>query len=202
MKPEELPVHDEYGRLLEDRGVWRQATTLEGAGELTARWLEGGSSYQPGHFAPASDDETKPIAAGLAELNRNGLFTKESQPGIRSSTAAQRQYVTGFCSAATAHGLLALSTRTELVTVAHAPGEASSAAIPVTLAGTEITTVLGSSENPVAEEQIQDWAGETNDALALLLADSWYVEILDPVWGRNDVLLPAVLGALKGADQP
>ncbi|MFP5366878.1 MAG: DUF6919 domain-containing protein, partial [Actinomycetes bacterium] len=34
--------------------------------------------------------------------------------------------------------------------------------------------------------------------LALLRADSWYVEILDPVWGRDDVLLPAVLGALTG----
>ncbi|MGN7149579.1 DUF6919 domain-containing protein [Arthrobacter sp. SAFR-179] len=202
MKPEEVPVHDQYGRLLEDRGVWRQATTLEAAGELTARWLEGGSSYQPGHFAAGSDDETKPIAAALAELNRNGLFTRESQPGIRVGDAAQRQYVTGFCSAGTAGSLLALSTRTELVTVAHAPGEASSAAIPVTLAGPEITTVLGSSENPVEEDQIRDWADETNDALALLLADSWYVEILDPVWGRNDVLLPAVLVALKEAEQP
>ena len=48
------------------------------------------------------------------------------------------------------------------------------------------------------EEQIKAWSDETNDSLALLLADSWYVEILDPVWGRNDVLLPAVLGALTG----
>ncbi|MFP5311114.1 MAG: DUF6919 domain-containing protein [Actinomycetes bacterium] len=202
MQPEELPAHDQYGRLLEDRGVWRQATTLAAAGELTARWLQGDSSYQPGHFAAGSDDETRPIAAALAELNRNGLFTKESQPGMLPGAAAQRQYVTGFCSPATARSLLALSARTDLVTVAHAPGEASSAAIPVTLAGSEITTVLGSSENPVTDEQIRDWAEETNDALALLLADSWYVEILDPVWGRNDVLLPAVLDALKGAAQP
>ncbi|MFC9771580.1 MULTISPECIES: DUF6919 domain-containing protein [unclassified Pseudarthrobacter] len=198
MKPEEIPARDQYGRLLEDRGVWRQATTLEAAGELTARWLEGGSSYQPGHFAADYDDETNPIAAALAELNRNGLFTKESQPGIQDGAAAQRQYVTGFCSAATAGELLALSTRTELVTIAHAPGEASSAAIPVTLDGSEVVTVLGSSENPVNEDQIKAWADETNDSLALLLADSWYVEILDPVWGRNDVLLPAVLGALTG----
>ncbi|ACL38047.1 conserved hypothetical protein [Pseudarthrobacter chlorophenolicus A6] len=200
MKPEEIPARDQYGRLLEDRGVWRQATTLEGAGELTARWLEGGSSYQPGHFAPGYDDETNPIAATLAELNRNGLFTRESQPGILGGAGAQRQYVTGFCSGAAAGELLALSTRTELVTIAHAPGEASSAAIPVTLDGTEVVTVLGSSENPVNEEQIKAWADETNDSLALLLADSWYVEILDPVWGRNDVLLPAVLGALTGQD--
>ena len=198
MKPEEVPVHDQFGRLLADRGVWRQATTLEAAGELTARWLEGGSSYQPGHFAAGYDDETSPIAAALAELNRNGLFTKESQPGILAETEAQREYVTGFCSAATARELLALSTRSELVTVAHAPGDASSAAIPVTLAGTEVVTVLGSSENPVDEDQIRDWANETNDSLALLLADSWYVEVLDPVWGRTVVLLPAVLKTLTG----
>ncbi|PNI08733.1 hypothetical protein CXX84_09055 [Arthrobacter sp. AFG7.2] len=200
MKPEELPARDQFGRLLEDRGVWRQATTLAAAGELTARWLAGASSYQPGHLAPGFDEETTPIAAALAELNRNGLFTKESQPGLMSGPAVQREYVTGFCSATMAGALLSLSTRTELVTVAHAPGEESSAAIPVTLAGTEVTTVLGSSENPVDEEQIRDWAEETNDHLALLLADSWYVEILDPVWGRTDVLLPAVLGALTGQD--
>jgi hypothetical protein len=82
------------------------------------------------------------------------------------------------------------------VTVAHAPGEASSAAIPVTLDGGEVVTVLGSSENPVTEDQIRDWAEETNESLALLLADSWYVEVLDPAWGRNDVLLPAVFAAL------
>jgi len=202
MKHEELPVHDEYGRRLEDRGVWRQATTLEAAGELTARWLEGGSSYQPGHLAAEFDDETRPIAPALAGLNRNGLFTKESQPGILAEGAAQREYVTGFCSTAVAGQLLALSIRTELVAVAHAPGEASSAAIPVTVAGAEINTVLGSSENPVEEAQIRDWAEETNDALALLLADSWYVEILDPVWGRSGVLFPAILQALKGAEQP
>jgi hypothetical protein len=197
MDPQEVPTHDQFGRLLEDRGVWRQATTLAAAGELTARWLEGASQYQPGTFAPGFDDETRPLAAALAELNRNGLFTKESQPGVRTGSAAQRQYVTGFCSAAAATALLALSTRTELVTLAHAPGEASNAAIPVTLAGTEVTTVLGSSENPTAEEQVQDWADETNDALALLLSDSWYVEIFDPVWGRNDLLLPQVLAALQ-----
>lgn len=123
----------------------------------------------------------------MAELNRNGLFTRESQPGLRSETAAQREYVTGFCNAGLAAELLALSTRSELVAVAHAPGDSSNAAIPVTTAGTEVTTVLGSSENPVDDGQIRDWADETNDSLALLLADSWYVEILDPVWGRTGV---------------
>jgi hypothetical protein len=202
MKPEELPERDEYGRLLADRGVWRQATTLAAAGELTARWLEGGSSYQPGHFAAGFDEETVPLAGALAELNRNGLFTRESQPGRKTDSGAQREYVTGFCTAGVAGQLLDLSTRTELVTVAHAPGESSRAAIPVTLAGSDVTLVLGSSENPVAEDQIRDWADETNDTLALLLADSWYVEVLDPVWGRTGVLLPATLSALHSSAGP
>ena len=199
MEPTQAEVRDQFGRNLEDKGAWRQATTLDAAGELTARWLEGNSEYQPATFTARYDDETEPIAVELAALNRSGLFTKESQPGLQADGTAQRQYVTGFCSAETAAGLLALSTRSELVTVAHAPGEASSASIPVTLDGGEVVTVLGSSENPVTDDQIRDWAGETNDSLALLLADSWYVEILDPAWGRNDVLLPAVRAALTAA---
>jgi hypothetical protein len=113
----------------------------------------------------------------------------------------QRAYVTGFCSAESAAALLDLSGRTGLVTVAHAPGEASQAAIPVTLRDGEVVTVLGSSEGPVGEDQLRDWSEEANDTLALLLAESWYVEIFDPVWGRNGLLLPAVLRALTG-DQP
>ncbi|MNG29014.1 hypothetical protein D3C84_1143720 [compost metagenome] len=57
--------------------------------------------------------------------------------------------------------------------------------------------MLGSSENPVDDDQLRDWSDETNETLALVLADSWYVEVLDPVWGRNDLLLPEVLSALR-----
>jgi hypothetical protein len=187
---------DSFGRLLADREVWRQAATIPAAGELTARWLEGRSEYQPGTFAPGIDEETKGIAAQLAELNRNGLFTKESQPGVLAEGHAQRAYLTAFCTTEAASALLLLSARTGLVTVAHAPGEASHASIPVTVQQDEVVTVLGSSESPVSPGQLDDWSEEANEALALVLADSWYVEIFDPVWGRNGVLLPAIHKAL------
>ena len=48
------------------------------------------------------------------------------------------------------------------------------------------------SQLTLAEKQVADY----RTVSATTLADSWYVEILDPVWGRNDVLLPAVLAAL------
>lgn len=193
---------DTYGRLLVDREVWRQATTLAAAGELTARWLEGRSQYQAGTLAPGFDDETGPIAGQLAEINRSGFFTKESQPGlVADARLKQREYVTGFCSAESARLLLQLSAQTEFIAVAHAPGEAGSASIPVTLDGDEIVTVLGTSETPAESEQIRDWAEESNETLALLLADSWYVEVLDPLWGRNQHLLPAVLDALGSGQE-
>lgn len=191
---------DSFGRLLADREVWRQAGTIPAAGELTARWLEGRSQYQPGTFAPGFDDETTAIAGELAELNRNGLFTRESQPGVLAEGHSQRAYVTGFCSVESAAALLALSGGTDLVTVAHAPGEASQSSIPVTLQDGEVATVLGSSEGPAGEEQLRDWSEEANDTLALLLAESWFVEVFDPVWGRNGLLLPAVLTALAGVE--
>ena len=191
---------DSYGRLLADREIWRQAGTIPAAGELTARWLEGRSEYQPGTFTPGFDDETKAIAGELAGLNRNGLFTKESQPGVLTEGHAQRAYVTAFCGAGAAAALLELSARTDLVTVAHAPGEASESSIPVTIVDGEVVTVLGSSEGPVADDQLRDWSEEANETLALLLADSWYVEVFDPVWGRNGALLSAVLEALAGVE--
>lgn len=191
---------DSFGRLLADREVWRQAGTIPAAGELTARWLEGRSEYQPGTFTPVCDAETEAIAGELAELNRHGLFTRESQPGVLADGHAQRAYVTGFCSAESASALLDLSTRTGLVTVAHAPAESSQASIPVTLLGDAVVTVLGSSEGPVSEEQLRDWTEEANETLALLLAESWYVEVFDPVWGRHGVLLPAVLEALEAVE--
>src|SRR6476661_1249316 len=98
MEPTEADIRDQFGRRLEDKGAWRQAITLEAAGELTARWLEGHSEYQAATFTVRYDDETEPIAAELAALNRNGLFTKESQPGLLTDDSAQRQYVTAFCS--------------------------------------------------------------------------------------------------------
>jgi hypothetical protein len=97
--------------------------------------------------------------------------------------------------------LLRLSAGTEFIAIAHAPGEVSQASVPVTLHDGEVVTVLGSSENPVESEQIQDWARESNETLALVLADSWYVELLDPVWGRQQHLLPAVLESLKSAPE-
>ncbi len=187
---------DEHGRLLADREVWRQATTLPAAGELTARWLEGASQYQPGTLTARIDAETAPIAVELARVNRSGFFTKESQPGVDVAGLKQRQYLTGYADPETAVHLLRLSAASDIVAMVHAPGEPSQVSVPVTVQGGDVVTVLGVNESPIEEAELRDWAAESNDSLALLLASSWFVELFDPVWGREDHLLPAVLAAL------
>ena len=72
----------------------------------------------------------------------------------------------------------------------------SRASIPVTLQDAVIVTVLGTSESPIEADELSDWSTEANESLALVLAESWYVEVFDPVWGRNEVLFDAVLEAL------
>ena len=157
---------DSYGRLLADREVWRQAGTLAAAGELTARWLEGTSEYQPGTLAPRFDDETLPIAGQLAELNRTGLFTKESQPGLGPDAGhAQREYVTGFCSAESAALLLRLSAETELIAIAHAPGEVSRPPFPSPCTAAKWSPFWEAVKIRWSRSGSSDWARESNETM-------------------------------------
>src|SRR6476661_4909933 len=73
---------DGFGRLLADREVWRQASTIAAAGELTARWLEGESQYQPGAFSAGVDDETRAIAGELARLADRRPRTTRLRDGL------------------------------------------------------------------------------------------------------------------------
>jgi hypothetical protein len=80
---------DEDGRAEEHRLLWSQPTTISQLGELTAQWPEGTITYQPGCFASAPDPETADPIEVLAAVNRAGLFTTFSQPGIPRQAAAR-----------------------------------------------------------------------------------------------------------------
>lgn len=78
---EQDPV-DEFGRRLADRQGWQAARSLQDLAEQTARWLEGSSTYLPTYGAPGPDRETAPLSGVLAQINRLGLMTDVSQPGV------------------------------------------------------------------------------------------------------------------------
>ncbi|MFF1382228.1 DUF6919 domain-containing protein [Arthrobacter sp. NPDC058288] len=81
-----------------DEDAWRNRTTLEGACELTPRWLEGSLRYVPGYAAPQYAGENGPMSEALAAINRLGFLTDDSQPGSEMSSGhGQRAFVTGRC---------------------------------------------------------------------------------------------------------
>lgn len=86
-----------------DRRRWLAAETLLDLGRVTADWLEGTVSSQPGYqpgYGP--DPETEPLISTLARVNRAGFLTAASQPGLAptegydGATWCQRAAVEGF----------------------------------------------------------------------------------------------------------
>jgi hypothetical protein len=93
------------------RSSWQQAGTLAELGELTARWLEGCETWQPGYDG-GPDEETRELVPVLAPLCRAGFVTNFSQPGgtwthRRGRAWVQRAAVSGFCSEQTWDRLMA-----------------------------------------------------------------------------------------------
>lgn len=79
---------------MKNRKPWYDASTLSELGELTAQWLTGELDNHPGSYGV--EDETHPIAADLARINRGGLVTYESQPGKLGEAWSQKAAVSGF----------------------------------------------------------------------------------------------------------
>ena len=77
-----------------------------------------------------------------------------------------------------------LSLRTDLVVLAHAPGEGVDLTIPVSGAPGILNTKIGFS---CPHEDRESWDG-FHPELITALTDAWLVEVFDPVWGRNDLL--------------
>lgn len=72
--------------------------TLRELGARTADWLEGAQLEYPLHAGPA-EPETEQLVPVLAQLNRSGFATTDSQPGLSTPVRQQRAFVAGVVSA-------------------------------------------------------------------------------------------------------
>jgi hypothetical protein len=86
----------------EDLRRWQDARTLADLGELTAQWIEGKISSQPGYHG-TTDIESPDMVPVLAAVNRAGYMTIQSQqgsdgPGCDGAHWVQRAAVEGFAS--------------------------------------------------------------------------------------------------------
>lgn len=192
-----------------ERKQWAAARTLDDLGELTAQWLEGRIAYYPRYGVeedPGPDHETILLVPVLAALNRAGFLTEGSQPGEEPAAGLydwqQRATVRGFADDATlarieaavrGSGLLLITRRTEIPPWWHQwlprrlrPMLAfDEGRIPVTATtdGTVHTWLGWLTFDVVATE----FDGVGREAFAEVL-DAWQVLVIDPQWGRNDLL--------------
>lgn len=178
---------DEYGRLAEHRAPWREATNLRELGELMAQWVEGKITYQPAYFARGPADETSGLVDVLAAVNRAGLFTTFSQPGLPfDGESGQRASIDGFGTSDTISRLQRLTLGTDLILIAFAPGCPSGGQVPVTVMGGGECTWLGLPLDAadIDDYYLRDLSGRGINAIR----DAWQINLIDPVWGRDDLL--------------
>jgi hypothetical protein len=189
----------------EDRERWRSARTLADLGELTAQFLEGKLQETPTHLGPP-DAETGPLIPVLAAANRAGFVTHMSQPGIPRDKHgfAQRADVSGYAAPAAFARLMTAASGTDLiVTAARALDESEERRFgpffAITLdEGEECTwDGLAVSRSIMAS----DYGRECHPAVIRELADAWQVTLIDPVWGRNDVLWPVLEAFAASAER-
>jgi len=193
---------------------WHEAESLLNLGELGAQWLEGKIDHLPAYGGTAPDPETEPLIPALAALNRAGFFTENSQPGELTDHLWQRATVSGFCDEELAiriHHAIAQTGLIGFICLPDAKNEILP--IPVTLDRSDSPPDDG-QEQIAPGVKIHTWTGcpadaesidhfyvsELSPAAVAVLHNSWQLEIVDPVWGRNDLLWPVLVSAVGRAD--
>lgn len=188
-----------------DRKRWAAARTLAGIGALTALWLEGAITSQPAYADPAPgedpgpDPETRGLVPVLAACNRAGFVTSCSQPGeITGSTGwpwKQRAAVEGFADGAALTRLRAAVAGTSVILTAQKPRRwrcSYSHAVPVSAGGASGRTRTSFGVCLSRRHLADSWTGygvcHRDGVKALQTA--WQVALIDPEWGRNDLLWP------------
>ena len=192
-----------------DLAAWQSARTLAGLGELTARWLEGTVTSVPGYCGPP-DEETKELVPVLAKLNRAGFVTTGSQPafdgtGYDGARWQQRAAVDGFADPALTADLAEAAWAAGLFVVAYPPEKLPrwryryDRSVTVTMREDRRVTGFGVQ---LPRRHIRDsWLGYGichRDAVNAL-CEAWQVTVIDPEWGRADLLWHVLEQAVRPA---
>jgi len=174
-----------------DLTPWSACRTLADLADVTARWLQGELTYFPGHNNPSEPplDETKSLIQVLVSLNRAGYVTTNSQPGqsMTRDGNAQRAFVRGYCSEDTFKRIDAAIYGTELIALPRPPGMYHLCPVPVTTVNGQNFTWGGMSSGE-SDAIAREFGGALSDAMVQVLANCWLVDVLDPVWGRTNLL--------------
>lgn len=123
----------------------------------------------------------------ISAISRLGYLTEFSQPGVPGSPRAS---VAGFCERSQGECLASLSLSSDLVVVSEYPGVEATYEVPITQDQGRTFTIL-------AGRPILDPSCGFHPQTLSALSNCLYVSIVDPCWGRNDLLWTSVIAALK-----
>lgn len=172
---------------------WRAARTLGDLGELTVQWLEGTLSRTPG-YAGTPAPETNALVPVLTAVNRAGFVTHRSQPGgpAGEDGRERRAAVCGFADDQSFSRLMAVVAESGLVITAARAGDADRPPVlPVSRDGHGREHASdGGSDGPGILRNGYEQACHPRAAAAL--REAWLITVIDPRWGCNDVLWPAL----------
>lgn len=190
-----------------DDDRWLEASTLLELGELTAQWFEGAVSTSPWQAGPP-DEETAELVPVVARLNRAGFVTELSQPA-RPRPEAHRATVSGFVEPDLASWLELTVGATDLVIVSFDGADEDyplvdvPSTIPITMEGGEPGSWAGGARD---RGSLADFclAGDTEEGefaslspeMVAELGESVQVTLIDPVWGRANLLWEFLAAAL------
>jgi hypothetical protein len=178
-----------------DRRRWAAAQTLPELADLMALWLEGELSMWPG-YTDGADEETTALVPTLAAANRAGFLTDQSQPGcdelgFDGLRWQQRAAMTGLVvderllarirQAGEDAGMVVLISHPQLLP--HGQG------VTGTYRDGRPYTQFG--EHTPSRLLRHIWRGISPQAVGHVVG-AWQVCLIDPDFGRNDRLWPAL----------
>lgn len=183
---------------------WKKATSVAELGQLMADWLEGRlGGWTPGYLDDRPDEETNHLIPILAACNRAGFVTTNSQPGHQPQRGydgrmwRQRAWVKGWVAdGALLNKVRTAAKRAGMTAIAHGPSSRGGNWIPLVEADGEIQMAAG---DYLGHRRVinSEWRGVGRHATNEL-RHATYLELIDPVWGRDDRLWPALAQAVRG----
>lgn len=185
--------------------IWRDARSIGDLGGAMAGWLEGRIATHPGCSA-APDEETLPLVPVLARLNRRGYVTTLSQPGCTGTAGdgrpwGQRACVEGWIAAGDPllPRIIRAARAAGLIVTVHGAGRAVGPRKGLTVSRRGDDPRLGVGGRYGRRHRRAEWRGAGRRARRQLAREGVVLAVVDPVWGRDDVLWSVLDEAMDGA---
>ncbi|MFJ4637583.1 DUF6919 domain-containing protein [Streptomyces hygroscopicus] len=180
---------------------WKKAESVADLGNLMADWLEGRhNAYSPSSLSNGPDEETRHLVPVLASCNRAGFVTTGSQPGeivrYAGELCEQRAAVEAWVADKRLLDRIRVDAkRAGMEIIVHRADSGWRDGMVVTRVDGEPCTWFGRTMGRRGQIAYE-WPGIGGRAIRELRR-STYLTLIDPVWGRDDRLWPALANAIR-----